>query len=285
MPESLAAPIPVVVLPDGTPVPALGQGTWRMGEDPARTRREVAALALGIDLGMTLIDTAEMYGDGGAERIVAQAMAGRRDEVFVVSKVYPHHAGRESAVMACERSLQRLRTDRIDLYLLHWRGHIPLAETVDAFEKLRRDGKIVRWGVSNLDLADMRELLALAAGGHCATDQVLWHLGERGIEWDLRPSLRARGIPVIAYSPLGEGRLLRARALTKLAATYGATPVALALGWLLNQPGTIVIPQTANRAHVRANRAAAAIVLDPSLRAAIDKSFPPPSGPSPLATT
>jgi diketogulonate reductase-like aldo/keto reductase len=285
MPATIAAPIPVVELPDGASVPALGQGTWRMGEDPARARREVAALSLGIDLGMTLIDTAEMYGDGGAERIVAQAVAGRRDEVFVVSKVYPHHAGRDSAVAACERSLKRLRTDRIDLYLLHWRGRIPLAETVDAFEKLRRDGKIVRWGVSNLDLADMRELVALAAGDHCAADQVLWHLGERGIEWELRPWLRASGIPVIAYSPLDEGRLLRARALTKLAATYGATPAALALGWLLNQSGTIVIPQTANRMHVRANRAAAAVVLDPSLRAAIDNAFPPPSGPSPLATS
>ncbi len=285
MPSRTASPIPTVVLPDGTRVPALGQGTWRMGEDRASARHEVAALALGLDLGMTLIDTAEMYGDGGAERIVAQAMAGRRDEVFVVSKVYPHNAGRKSAIAACERSLERLGTDRIDLYLLHWRGRIPLAETVGAFEKLRRDGKILRWGVSNFDLADMRELARLSAGGHCASDQVCWHLAERGIEWELRPWLATRGMPVMAYSPLGEGRLLRNRTLDGLAAEIGATPSAVALGWLLAQPQTIVIPQSANLAHVRANRAAVDIVLNAPLRAAIDKTFPPPFGPSPLATT
>jgi len=256
-----------------------------MGENPVRARREVAALALGLDLGMTLIDTAEMYGDGGAERIVAKAIAGRRDEVFVVSKVYPHNAGRKSAIAACERSLERLGTDRIDLYLLHWRGRVPLAETVDAFEKLRRDGKILRWGVSNFDLADMRELAALQAGRRCASNQVCWHLAERGIEWDLRPWLAETGIPVIAYSPLGEGRLLRDRKLARLAAETGTTPAAIALGWLLSQPATIVIPQTANLDHVRANRAAAGIVLDAQLRAGIDRAFPPPPGPSPLATT
>ena len=277
--------MPTVRLPDGAAVPALGLGTWHMGEDAARARHEVAALSLGLDLGMTLVDTAEMYGDGGAERIVARAIAGRRDGVFLVSKVYPHNAGRKSAIAACERSLARLRTDRIDLYLLHWRGRIPLAETVEAFETLKRDGKIVRWGVSNLDADDMRELVASPAGGHCATDQVCWHLGERGIEWDLVPWLAERRIPVMAYSPLGQGALLRSPPLGRIADALGAAPAEVALAWLLARGGTIVIPQSGNPEHVRANRRAVSLRLDAAALAAIDAAFPPPAGPSPLAMT
>ena len=190
--------MPSVTFPDGTAVPALGLGTWTMGERESRAANEAAALSLGFDLGMTLVDTAEMYAEGGAERVVARAIAGQRDRLFVVSKVYPHNAGRKSAISACERSLKRLGTDRLDLYLLHWRGRIPLAETVAAFERLRADGKIVRWGVSNFDTADMRELFALAEGRRCATNQVLYHLGERGIEWELLPWLREHRIPLMA---------------------------------------------------------------------------------------
>jgi diketogulonate reductase-like aldo/keto reductase len=217
MAQSPAADMPSVTFPDGTTVPALGLGTWTMGEQQARAATEAAALSLGFDLGMTLVDTAEMYAEGGAEMVVASAIAGQRDRLFVVSKVYPHNAGRKSAISACERSLKRLKTDRLDLYLLHWRGQIPLAETVAAFEQLRADGKIVRWGVSNFDTADMRELFALAEGRHCATNQVLYHLGERGIEWDLLPWLREHRIPLMAYSPLGQGALLLDPGLASIA--------------------------------------------------------------------
>jgi diketogulonate reductase-like aldo/keto reductase len=276
-------PIPLVPLPDGTRLPALGVGTWTMGERKARAEAEIAALSLGFDLGMTLVDTAEMYGDGGAEEIVARAMAGRRDRLFVVSKVYPHNAGRKSAISACERSLKRLGTDRLDLYLLHWRGRIPLAETVDAFERLREAGKIVRWGVSNFDTADMRELFALGGGRRCSVNQVLYHLGERGIEWDLLPWLRERRIPLMAYSPLGQGTLLRSRKLAALARELRTTPAKVALRWVVRSPDVIAIPESADLEHVRANRDAAALRLDPATLAAIDAAFPPPSRSTPLA--
>jgi diketogulonate reductase-like aldo/keto reductase len=258
-------------------------GTWRMGERKANAARELAALTLGLDLGMTLIDTAEMYGDGGAEKIVGDAIAGRRDEVFVVSKVYPHNAGRKSAIAACERSLKRLRTDRLDLYLLHWPGRIPLAETVAAFELLRADGKIARWGVSNFDTDAMRALAALPDGERCATNQVLYHLGERGVEWDLLPWMRERRMPVIAYCPLGEGALLRNRRLGAIAAGIGATPAQVALAWLLRAPDVIAIPESSNVDHVRANRAAADLVLDAASLAALDAAFAPPAKATPLA--
>ena len=264
-------------------MPALGLGTWTMGEQPVRVQQEVDALALGLDLGMTLVDTAEMYGDGGAEEVVARAIAGRRDRVFVVSKVYPHNAGRKSAIAACERSLRRLATDRLDLYLLHWRGRIPLAETVAAFERLRADGKILRWGVSNFDVADMRELFALPDGAHCATNQVLYHLAERGIEWALLPWMRERRMPVMAYSPLGQGALARKRKLLAIARRLGTTPAALALRWLLRRPDVIAIPESADPAHVRANRAAAALRLDAATLRELDATFPPPTGPTSLA--
>ena len=272
-----------VALPGEGHTAALGQGTFRMGEKKASAAREIAALTLGLDLGMTLIDTAEMYGDGGAEEIVGEVIAGRRDEVFVVSKVYPHNAGRKSAIAACERSLKRLRTDHIDLYLLHWPGRIPVAETVDAFERLRADGKIVRWGVSNFDTDAMRRLHALPEGRQCATNQVLYNVGDRGIEWDLLPWMRKCNMPVMAYCPLGEGRLLRDRRLSAVAATIGATPAQLALAWLLRMPEVIAIPASADLAHVRDNRAAADIVLRASTLAAIDAAFPPPGDAKPLS--
>lgn len=276
-------PLHRVAFPDGTTVPALGQGTWTMGERRTRATREVAALTLGVDLGMTLIDTAEMYGDGGAEKVVARAIGARRDEVFVVSKVYPHNAGRKSAISACERSLARLGIERLDLYLLHWRGRVPLAETIDAFERLRADGKIARWGVSNFAADDMRELFALPAGRHCAANQVLYHLGARGIEWELLSWMREHALPLIAYSPLGKGALVRDRKLAKIAKGIGAAPAAVALAWLLRHPGMIAIPESADLDHVRANRAAARLALGAQELAQLEAAFPPPAGPTPLA--
>ena len=264
-------------------MPALGFGTWRMGESSRRRAAEVAAIAQAIDLGMTLVDTAEMYGDGEAETIVADATAGRRDATFIVSKVYPHNAGTKSAIAACERSLKRLRTDRIDLYLLHWRGRIPLAETVGAFERLRRDGKIVRWGVSNFDVGDMEELWALPEGKRCAANQVLYHLGERGVEWRLAPACRARSVPLMAYSPVGQGALLREPALAALARKAHATTAQVAIARLLAEPGVIVIPKATQAAHVADNRKAADIELNISLRKEIDHEYPPPTRATPLA--
>jgi diketogulonate reductase-like aldo/keto reductase len=272
-----------VSFPDGATVPALGLGTWRMGEQRRRAAAEAAALRQGIDLGMTLIDTAEMYGDGRAEEIVGQAIAGRRDQVFLVSKVYPHNAGRRSAVSACERTLGRLGTDRLDLYLLHWRGSIPLAETVAAFERLVADGKILRWGVSNFDADDLAELWTLPEGRRCATNQVLYHLGERGVEWSLLPWMRARRLPLMAYSPLGQGDLVTRHGLRSIAAGMDATAAQVALAWLLRQPDLLVIPKAASIEHLAANRAAADLRLGADTLAALDSAFPPPVGPSRLA--
>jgi diketogulonate reductase-like aldo/keto reductase len=274
-----------VSLRSGQTVAALGLGTWRMGERTAHRAEEVRALRAGLDLGMTLIDTAEMYGEGEAERVVAEAVAGRRDEVFITSKVYPHNASREGTLAACERSLQRLATDRIDLYLLHWRGGHPLAATVAGFERLKQDGKIRNWGVSNFDVADMVELARLPAGGSCAANQVLYHLGERGIEWRLVPDCARAGIAVMAYCPLGQGTLVRHRALEPLARKHGATPAAVALAWLLRLPGTIAIPKSAHVDRVRANAAAADLALDETDLAALDKAFPPPRRKTALAIT
>jgi diketogulonate reductase-like aldo/keto reductase len=280
-PAAMKTPVPTVPLSDGTPVPALGLGTWHMGESVRRRPREVTALAAGIALGMTLIDTAEMYGDGGAEEVIGDAIAGRRDQVFVVSKVYPHNAGAKDAIAACERSLRRLRTDRLDLYLLHWRGRIPLAETVDAFERLRRDGKILRWGVSNFDVDDMHELLALPDGRHCAANQVLYHLGERGAEWALARLCRTQGIPLMAYCPLGEGGLLHDRRLRAIAKGIDASPAQVALAWLIAR-GAIAIPKSADVDHLRENSEAAALALSAATLATIDATFPPPTRPTSL---
>ena len=274
--------IPSVKMSDGARVPALGLGTWRMGERARERERETAALRLGVDLGMTLIDTAEMYGDGGAESIVGDAIDGQRDRVFVVSKVYPHNAGAKSAIAACERSLKRLRIDQLDLYLLHWRGRVPLAETIGAFETLRRDGKIARWGVSNFDVDDIDELLALPDGKHCAANQVLYHLGERSIEWRLRDVCRRHRIAIMAYSPVGQGDLLRSRKLQAIARDAQCTPAQLALAWLLHQ-SVIAIPKASTLDHVRDNRDAADIALSSRIVDALDTAFPPPTRATPLA--
>jgi diketogulonate reductase-like aldo/keto reductase len=273
-----------VAFPDGRTVPVLGQGTWHMGERRDRAAAEADALRLGLDLGMALIDTAEMYADGGAERVVAEAIRGRRDAAFIVSKALPQNAGRARLPAACERSLRRLRTDRIDLYLLHWRGSVPLAETVAALEALRSAGKIGAWGVSNLDAGDMAELAQLPGAQRCATDQVLYNPQARGIEFDLLPWCQARGMPVMAYSPVGQGgRLLRAPALRQTARRHGTTPAQVALAWAIRQPDVIAIPKASDPAHVRENAAAAALVLDDADLAAIDRAFPPPTRPEPLA--
>jgi diketogulonate reductase-like aldo/keto reductase len=264
--------------PDGTEVPALGQGTWHMGESARDAKREADALRLGLDLGLALIDKAEMYADGASEAIVAEAIAGRRDEVFLVTKVVPHNATRRGVAAACSRSLKRLRTDRIDLYLLHWPGAVPLEETVAGFEALRVGGKIIRWGVSNFDTDEMETLRALPDGAACATDQVLYNPERRGIEFDLLPWCAAHAMPAMAYSPVGQGgRLLRNPALAAVAKRHDATPAQVAIAWTLRQPGVISIPKAADPAHVRANAAAAALTLDAGDLAAIDAALPPPA--------
>lgn len=274
--------IRTTTLPSGEPVPILGQGTWRMGEDARRRDAEVRALRQGLEQGLTLIDTAEMYGEGGAEEVVAEAIQGRRDEVFIVSKVYPHNASRAGAVAACERSLARLRTDRIDLYLLHWRGRYPLAETVEAFERLRADGKIRHWGVSNLDTDEMDELMAVPDGGRCAANQVMYNVERRGIEWSLLPWCRARGMPVMAYSPIEQGRLEERGALSAIARSRGISPYQVALAWVLAQPGVIAIPKAVRPAHIQANRAAHDVALTDAELAAVQADFPPPRRKVPL---
>jgi diketogulonate reductase-like aldo/keto reductase len=271
-----------VQLPDGETIPALGQGTWMMGESDAARAEEMAALRLGLDLGLTLIDTAEMYGEGRAEELVGEAMAGRREEVFLVSKVYPHNAGRKATVAACERSLARLRTDRIDLYLLHWRGQVPLAETVQAFEALKRAGKIRHWGVSNLDPADMEELWALPGGKAVATNQLLYNLVRRGIEWDLLPWLRERRIPVMAYSPIEQSRLLRNASLKAFAQRAEMTPAQAALAWLLSKDDVIAIPKASRRESVKENAAVRDRRLTPEQLAELDGLFAPPQRATPL---
>ena len=271
-----------VTLRSGERVPALGQGTWHMGENRRRMAEEAAAVRLGIELGMTLIDTAEMYGSGGAEEVIARAAEGVRDSLFIVSKVYPHNASRAGVVAACERSLKRLATDRIDLYLLHWRGSIPLAETLEGFLRLRADGKIRHYGVSNFDRADMAEWAALQGGGTVAADQVLYNLSRRGPEWDLLPWCREHQVAVMAYTPLGQGHMLGNRVLGEVARRRDATPAQIALAWLLRQDGMIVIPKASRLEHVRENRGALDIVLTEEELAALDRAFPPPKSKSSL---
>jgi len=271
-----------VELPDGERVPALGQGTWNMGETKRAHSGEVAALRLGIDLGMTLIDTAEMYGEGGAEKVVADAIDGQRERVFVVTKVYPHNASRAKLPKACERSLKRLRIDAIDLYLLHWRGSVPLAETVDAFEKLRVAGKIRHWGVSNFDVDDMEDLWSVEKGANCAANQVLYNLENREIESGLLPlyqqSTLNYQLVVMAYSPVGHGRgLLENATLKKIAKRRDATPAQIALGWVLRQPGVIAIPKASSEKHVRDNARSIDIELTKEDLVDLDRVFPPPA--------
>ena len=264
-------------------MPRFGLGTWRMGERASARADELAALRLGLDLGVKLIDTAEMYGSGGAEEIVGEAIAGRRDDVFVVTKFYPHHAGRTEVPRACEGSLKRLAIETIDLYLLHWMGSVPFEETVGALEKLVAQGKIRRWGVSNLDLDDMERLVAVKNGAHVASNQVLYSLTQRGIEYDLLPWCAKRRVQVMAYSPLDQGAIASNRALHSLARALAIEPAQLALAWVMRDPNVVAIPKATRAEHVKANVAASRITLDAASLAALDKAFPPPRRKTPLA--
>jgi len=265
----------LVRFPDGAEVPALGQGTWKMGENAAARGAEAAALRAGLDLGLTLIDTAEMYGEGGAEEVVGEAIAGRREEVFLVSKAYPQNASRTRLPAACERSLKRMRVETIDLYLLHWRGSVPLAETAEAMERLVAEGKIRRWGVSNCDVDDLEELGP--ALPRCATDQVLWNLEARGVEFDLLPFCARHAMPVMAYSPVGQGgALLRHRTLAAIATRHGVGPAQVALAFVLARPGVIAIPKASDPEHVRQNAAARDLKLTAEDLRELDAAFPPP---------
>lgn len=266
-----------VVLPGGTRVPALGIGTWMMGERANARKEETESVRLGVELGLKLVDTAEMYGEGACESFLGEALAGLRDKVFLVSKVYPHNASRAGVIAACERSLERLKTDRFDLYLLHWRGGVPLAETIIGFEHLKSQGKIARWGVSNFDTDDMNELYETPGGEGCAVNQVLYNLTRRGPEWDLLPWLQEHEIPLMAYSPIEQGRIKTRGALSEIAAKHGATPFQVALAWALRFPGNIVIPKASNPQHMRENAGARDVKLDAEDLAALDAAFPPPS--------
>lgn len=277
-----AAKVGTTLLPSGRSIPVLGQGTWRMGEDASRRDSEIAALRLGFDLGITLIDTAEMYGEGGAEQIVGEAIKDRRrDEVFIVSKVYPHNASRRGAIEACARSLRRLKTDYIDLYLLHWRGNIPLSETLEAFQQLKGSGEIRDYGVSNFDVSDVEETHALAGGDEIVTNQVLYNLLHRGIEWDLLPWSRDRRMPIMAYSPVGidaadQKRVFNDATVKRIASRHDATPAQIALAWLFRTPDIIVIPKASKPEHVRQNRAALDIKLTTEDLHELDRAFPAP---------
>lgn len=271
-----------VQLPSGEAIPVLGQGTWTMGEDPSRRQEEIAALRLGVELGMTLIDTAELYGAGAAEELVAEAIEGRRDDVFLISKVVPANASRRGTIEACERSLTRLQTDRLDAYLLHWRGRLPLEKTIEAFSELQRAGKIRHWGVSNFDVIELGELMTLAGGDAVELDQVLYNLAHRGIEYDLLPWCWERGLTVMAYSPTDRGRLLDSIAVKAVAARHHATPAQIALAWVLRQDGVSAIPKAGNPVHVRENRAALDLELTQDDLKTLDLPFPPPTRPQPL---
>jgi diketogulonate reductase-like aldo/keto reductase len=271
-----------VRLADGDEIPVLGQGTWGMGENPGERAEEVRALRLGLDLGMTLIDTAEMYGAGASEELVAEAIAGRRDEVFLVTKVLPSNASRNGTIEACERSLKRLQTDQIELYLVHWRGRLPLDNTIEALEELIEMGEIRGWGVSNFDVDDLAEVLTVAGGGDVRTDQVLYNLAHRGIEFELLPSCREWGMPVMAYSPIDRGSIVSNDIVVEVAAKHDATPVQVALAWVLRQDDVCAIPKAAIHEHVRENRGALDLQLDNEDLKLIDDVFPPPTKPQRL---
>lgn len=274
--------VPRIKLPSGAAIPKLGQGTWYLGEGRRSREDEIMALRCGLDLGLTLIDTAEMYGAGASEELVGEAIAGRRDEVFLISKVLPSNATTEGVVAACERSLKRLGTDRLDLYLLHWRGGTPLEQTLEGFAALIEDGKIRHWGVSNFDLADMEDLEELPRGANVQTNQILYNLTRRGVEWDLLPWARERSLPIIAYSPIEQGRMLNQPALQRVAGRHGATPAQVALAWLLRQDNVVPIPKAGTRGHVEENRAALDVDLTGQDLAALDDAFHPPKGRQPL---
>ena len=284
-----------VMLPDRTAVPALGLGTWRMGETAAGSRTRAAeteAVRLALEIGYRLVDTAEMYGEGGAEEAVGAALHAwtaqpgcRREDLFIVSKVYPHNASRKGAIAACERSLARLGLECIDLYLLHWRGQHPLRDTVAAFEELQSAGRIRHWGVSNFDVADMQELWRLPAGAACATDQIYYSASERGIEFDLLPALRSRGVPAMAYCPIDQGALARDATFAQIGTRHGASAAQAALAWVLAQPGVIAIPKAVRESHLRENLAAAALTLSADDLAQVDAAFAPPTRKRRLAMT
>lgn len=271
-----------VKFPSGDVVPALGIGTWHMGENTRRHANEIAALRLALDLGMTVIDTAEMYGNGAAELLIGEAIAGRRQEAFLVSKVLPTHARYDQTLIACAASLGRLRTDYLDLYLLHWRGSTPLSETIDAFTHLLDTEQIRQWGVSNFDLKDMKELLSTAGGSAVSCNQVLYNLSRRGIEFDLLPWCRDHGIPIMAYSPVEQGRLLSHKAVRRVAGRHNATPAQLCLAWVLRQEGVIAIPKAGTPEHVREDYDALELRLTKEDLAELDEAFPPPREPQPL---
>jgi len=277
--------VPTTKLPSGDTIPVLGLGAWMMGESARSKKDEVAALRLGLDLGMKLIDTAELYASGGSEQVVAEAIAGRRDEVFLVSKVMPHNATKKGTIAVCEQSLQRLHTDRLDLYLLHWRDSVPLRDTLDGLMTLKRDGKIRNWGVSNFDVDDMEELLALPGGKDVATNQVMYNLRRRGIEFALLPWSQTHNIPIMAYSPLDQGHLMRSSELMHIAERYSATPAQIALAWVIRQRGVFAIPKAAREAHVRDNYKALSITLKDDDLAELDRHFRPPTKKKPLEMT
>lgn len=272
----------LVTFADGTTVPALGQGAWEIGDDPGRRDAEQQALARGIDLGMTLIDTAELYGDGRSERLVGEVVAGRREEVFIVSKVRPENASEMKMMLSCERSLERLKVDRLDLYLLHWEGHVPLEETVEAFRELVDEGMIARWGVSNLDLDAMERLMRIEGGEDCAANQLLYNLGSRGVEFDLLPWMQARDMPMMAYSPLGRGGLLQHPLILDIANRHSAEPAQVALAAVLRHDGVIAIPKASSVEHVEANADALDIRFDLEDLERLDAAFPPPKHAVPL---
>lgn len=269
-------------LPSGQAIPVLGMGTWRMGETARNRQTEVAALRHGLDLGLSLIDTAEMYGEGGAEEVIAEAIANRRAEVFLVSKVYPHNASKQGTIAACERSLKRLQTDYLDLYLLHWRGSIPLTETLEALQTLQQAGKIRSYGVSNFDVADMEEASHLPGGKAIVTNQVLYNLMRRGIEVNLLPWCRQHHIPIMAYSPIEQGRLLNHRTLQAIAEDRGVTTAQVAIAWLLHQEEVIVIPKSSRIEHVNQNYAALELQLSAAELSTLNKAFPSPTNAVPL---
>ncbi len=276
-----------ITLPDGTLLPAIGQGTWNMGDDASRRTEEIAALQAGIDAGMTLIDTAEMYGEGRSEELIGEAIRGRRDEVFLVSKVYPHHAGGKKLVQSCEQSLKRLGTDHLDLYLLHWRGRIPLQETVEGMQRLIEDGKIRRWGVSNLDVDDMNELMRIEGAEQCAVNQVLYHLGSRGIEYDLLPWQQEHRMPVMAYSPLAQAGSLRRELIQhpvvqQIADEQDAEPFQIMLSWCIRSGSVMAIPKASTVEHASSNAEAANIKLSEQQLRQLDEAFPAPQHKVPL---
>jgi diketogulonate reductase-like aldo/keto reductase len=278
----MTAAIPSIVLPSSQQMPVLGQGTWYLGDDPRTRPDEIAALRLGLDLGMMMIDTAEVYGDGAAEELVGEAISGRRDQVFLVDKVAPSHATARGTVEACHRSLRRLRADHIDLYLLHWRGQHPLVETLEAFARLVEHGEIRQWGVSNFDASDVAELMRTDGGDDCAANQILYNLTRRGPEFDLLPTCRGNHVPVIAYSPIEQGRLIERPEINEVAARHDATPAQVALAWVLRQPGVAAIPRSGNPQHVAENAASLDVHLTHEDLMLLDAAYPPPTSAQPL---